>query len=995
MKIIRSTFLRLNQRIRLRIVLLVALALVAFLNLDPRASAGEVVDLSGTGWTLWRDEKASWENDELFLPPVDLKKVPVQAPTCGWEALSRQEGTSVSVPGTAEEYLGKGTGPDSAIKGVTWWVRNLKIPTGATGKTVRLQFDSVRLRAEVYLNRKLVAYDLVGNTPFEADVTGLVAGGENAELAVRVTNPGGNYDWKDVDNFAWGKYQIPMGHGFGGISGGVKLVVSDPVYIDDLYVQNTPAVTEVNVNVTVKNTTPVESVRDVQIEVYEKGGFEKVERKPAPIVFKQKMQALKLMPGENKLTFKVSVPDAKLWGLENPNLYDGFVTLDEDRSTKDSAKQSFGFRWFAPVNIGSDAMLQLNGKRIFLRTAISWGFWPVNGLFPSAALAERQIRTAKAFGLNMLNFHRCIGNPVVFDKADELGLLYFEEPGGYVSGENDPFAQALCREKLLRMVKRDRSHPSLIIYNMINEQWDKFGAKTDDALFSIHKRDLEDAHALDPSRTLVYTSAWAGRSSDPDNDKAKMNMRPYDNAVYMNGWFDYHRASGPELWRQEFYKSPSDHYGLTSNQREIVYWGEEGAVSAPPRLGLIKKELEPHKGWDGQVYADWYRSFDEFLDSKNLRPIFHTVDDLCAAMGKVSIEHQGRKIEDTRICDLNDGYAINGWESELIENHSGVVDCYRNPKADPAILAYYNQPLYIAVKVRQQIVSEPSKVMVDFYAINEKNLTGPHTMKIRAVSPEGKEVFEKEQSVELKGGDVFGQLLAEAVEIPVAGGDGMFRIEAQLVGNDGIEKAVGHDEVLGVDWKHSAFRGRGAVFESGNRVRGFLSSQKGVTVPLYDDSQGPLDWLVIARPLKPEPMAIESEFLLDPTGKKGGLQATFYSGNDFQQKLHQRFDKGIDYLWAMGANPDPEVPLTENYCVRWEGQVVPPVDGEYLFSTQSRDGVRLWLDGQQVIDGWKTGANLNFRAKTTLSAGKPVTVKLEYFHTTRTAEIHLRWTPPD
>ncbi len=178
----------------------------------------------------------------------------------------------------------------------------------------------------------------------------------------------------------------------------------------------------------------------------------------------------------------------------------------------DPAERAFGFRWFAPEGIGTDRGASAQREARGLRTAISWGFWPINGVFPSPELAAKQIESAKAYGLNMLNFHRCIGNPIVLDKADEMGLLYFEEPGGYVSGKDDPFAQALSREKLLRMVKRDRSHPSLIIYNMINEQWDAFGANKDESLFGIHRGDIQKAHALDPSRVIVYTSAWAGRS---------------------------------------------------------------------------------------------------------------------------------------------------------------------------------------------------------------------------------------------------------------------------------------------------------------------------------------------------------------------------------------------------------------------------------------------------------------------------------------------------
>lgn len=69
----------------------------------------------------------------------------------------------------------------------------------------------------------------------------------------------------------------------------------------------------------------------------------------------------------------------------------------------------------------------------------------------------------------MLNFHRSIGSPVVLEKADELGLLYLEEPGAFHSAGHDPFIRTIVNTKLQRMILRDRSHPSLVIYNLINE----------------------------------------------------------------------------------------------------------------------------------------------------------------------------------------------------------------------------------------------------------------------------------------------------------------------------------------------------------------------------------------------------------------------------------------------------------------------------------------------------------------------------------------------
>src|SRR6185437_981692 len=63
-----------------------------------RASNRTEMDLSGLGWRLWLDKDAKWESDELFLPPVDVAKLPVNAPTGGWESLAG--GRKVSVPGT-------------------------------------------------------------------------------------------------------------------------------------------------------------------------------------------------------------------------------------------------------------------------------------------------------------------------------------------------------------------------------------------------------------------------------------------------------------------------------------------------------------------------------------------------------------------------------------------------------------------------------------------------------------------------------------------------------------------------------------------------------------------------------------------------------------------------------------------------------------------------------------------------------------------------------
>jgi hypothetical protein len=956
--------------------------LAGWMDAQPLFAQRQEVDLSGPGWHLWRDKAAKWENDELFASGTELTKIPSNAPSDGWDQLGNQPSMAVSVPGTLEQYLYRRSAVKSedshtpGMVGVSWWYRTINLPSGLAGKTVLLDFESTRYRAEVYLNQKLVAYNLVEGTPFTANLTGLVKDGEKVQLAVRITSPGGMWSWQDYYMQRWGKVQVPVSRGFSGVTGAVKLLVLDPAHIDDIYVQNTPAMHDVNVQVTIHNDGSAPLQGDLHLEVKEKLGSAKA-------LSVKDIKEVTLPPGESVQTAKISAPEAKLWDLDHPTLYRCEAVLRSGGKAVDSLSQTFGFRWFAPEGIGQNAVFRLNGKRIVLRTAISWGLWGTTGLIPSPELAERQIAKAKAYGLNMLNFHRAIGQNLVFNKADEMGLLYYEEPGSYVCGGKDAFSELLMREKLLRMVKRDRSHPSLVIYNLINEiTMDTFKGEQD-KVFANFKADMAAAHAVDPSRVIVLASAWARIRVE---DKVKLNMMPFDDQQYLTGWYDYHRAGGPQCWQQDFYLSPQKLYGFVADEKEIVFRGEEGAISSPPRLELIKKEVEalPAPGWDGEIYLDWFKQFDDFLNRKHLRTVFNTVDDLCVALGAVSVEHQGRKIEDHRICNDNDGYAVNGWEAEPYENHSGVVDCFRYPKSDPKILAYYNQPLYVAVKTRNQVVPSGDKVVVDYYLINEKEVKGPHTLKVSALDAAGKEVFSKDIPVNVSGGETYGQLLTEQVAIPTSTAAGMWTLKARLANAGGQEVATGRDQILVVDWKNSNLKGRGAVYEEGTVVHDFLKSRLGLEVPAYSKDLGPLDWIVVARAVNNEPSPIESKALLTPDGSKPGLKATFYSGNKFTGKLSERVDPSVDFSWMEGASVDEGVPVGSKFCVRWEGKVVPPRTGAYIFSVAAdQKNATLKIDGKEVHD-----------QLVDLTANVPVSISLDYISTPKKNTVTLGWVVP-
>jgi hypothetical protein len=211
------------------------------------------------GWRLWLDPKAAWQDDTLYLPEdVILTNLPVNPPSGGWDVLSGTNGVAVTLPSTVEEQywsrtLSKDSTPLGAVEhngsytGVSWWYRTFKAPKLASRQRCLLEIGGSRLRAEVYLNGKLVGYNIITELPFTVDVTKAIKPGAENLLAIRLTNPGGQLAWDDTQTIAWGKYRLPMSHGFGGLDKGIRLIVRGESFVSDLAVLNTPASRSVKV----------------------------------------------------------------------------------------------------------------------------------------------------------------------------------------------------------------------------------------------------------------------------------------------------------------------------------------------------------------------------------------------------------------------------------------------------------------------------------------------------------------------------------------------------------------------------------------------------------------------------------------------------------------------------------------------------------------------------------------------------------------------------
>lgn len=520
-----------------RILIIICFIIIHFYGKTQQQS----IDISNLNWKIWLDEKATWVDDSLYLPPVNFNALPINKPTCGWQQLWDGRGKNVHLPANVEEHFwgfnGNTFGVSSNYKGVSWFYTNLVIPASMKGQRIALHFESTRIRAEIFLNQQLVGYDLMNGTEYDIDITKAAKVGTNNTLAVRITDADGNFEWMDLAPYTWGKYKIPPSHGFGGITGNVYLRCTPVTYISDIFIKNKPQVNSIDAEVQLNKATN----GSVELQLTES-------KNPAIILQKQKIQ----LNNQSTISSSFTLANAKLWDVEHPNLYVLKVVFNNNNQNY-TVKKRFGFRWFEVKDNNGDKQFFLNDKRIVIRTSISWGHWPINGISPTYELAKKQITVAKQMGLNCLNFHRHMGQTMLLDLADELGLLYYAEPGGYKTGIASKFTADWNRERMLRMITNFRSHPSLVIYNMINES-------TRDPL--PHEiSDINLFHQLDPTRCITFTSTnftkalYNGVLEEGVEKMAKMHMLPYDTTVHFKGWWDEHNADGPVSIKMLFIKA--------------------------------------------------------------------------------------------------------------------------------------------------------------------------------------------------------------------------------------------------------------------------------------------------------------------------------------------------------------------------------------------------------------------------------------------------------
>ena len=382
--------------------------------------------------------------------------------------------------------------------GVAWYEKRFTPSLCVSGdELVMLRFDMADFLCEVYLNGSLVGTHRGNEDPFQFDVTEmLIPDGENL-LSVRVSKPHA----QPVDGYSFAQIphrnQLPNTlmpgscYNVFGLSGEVSLRVVPKMRISDLYVYGNTKTGCIDLELTVVNALSPCSCR-LDVLCSEKASGD-------PVASSEYSFSFPL--GETVCSLSVPVQNPRYWDIDDPFLYTVTAALVRSGRCIHTFARRCGFREF---RVGKNGYFYLNGRRIFVRCSHTGNSFPIGQQLPvDPDLCRRDFVMAKASGFNMVRFIAGASLPVQLDFCDELGLMIYSEPYAAWGTENSTRAKELYLHDLLNLVKRDRSHPCVVIWGLLNETPDKTGLAN---CFYAAKTALPQLRALDPTRLCLFNS---------------------------------------------------------------------------------------------------------------------------------------------------------------------------------------------------------------------------------------------------------------------------------------------------------------------------------------------------------------------------------------------------------------------------------------------------------------------------------------------------------
>ncbi|HTJ78045.1 MAG TPA: glycoside hydrolase family 2 TIM barrel-domain containing protein [Rariglobus sp.] len=379
-----------------------------------------------------------------------------------WRTVSVPHDWSIEGDFDAKAPMGGAGGFRTA--GTGWYRRSFEAPAAWRGKQVRIEFEGVYMNAEVWINGSKVADQPYGYTSFFANLTPYLKPGEKNLLAVRVDN-------SKQKNSRW--------YSGSGIYRHVWVTVIDPVSVSPwgVFVRTLTADSgqaQIQIDTEVANHSSASSQVTLRTRLLSPDG-----RKAGEITETKTLEA------GTTATFSGQIPvrAPRLWSHETPALYSAVSEVLINGRSVDRTQTPFGIR---TLTWSVDNGLQLNGKTIKLYGGC---VHHDNGALGAAAFdraEERKVELLLSMGFNAVRTSHNPPSPAFLDACDRLGLFVMDEAfdcwnKGKNSQDYHVYFKDWWQRDLEAMVKRDRNHPSVIMWsigNEIPERFDDLGADT-------------------------------------------------------------------------------------------------------------------------------------------------------------------------------------------------------------------------------------------------------------------------------------------------------------------------------------------------------------------------------------------------------------------------------------------------------------------------------------------------------------------------------------
>lgn len=530
----------------------------------------------------------------------------------GWCHEPRSEARPTKVPWIIQDAF-------PGYHGVAWYWRKFDAPSKPrAGGRYLLRFWAVDYLAEVWLNGARVGQHEGGESPFVLDVTEAVKPGESNLLAVRVLNP----THERIDGIVLGEtphrnkalpYRSGSAWNQGGIMDSVELLMVPALRIDDLFACPDWKTGKIRIQARAYRARGETTPSRIEFSVSPATGGKTLD-----------CRILTVEPamGETTVETELDVGEPHLWNLNDPFLYRVTVRLQAEGSRSiDEQSVRCGFREFR----FADGYFRLNGRRIYLRSSHTGNCCPIGLELPhDPDLLRRDLLNVKAMGLNMIRFIAGVAKRYQLDLCDEIGLMVYEE--SYASWCLADSAQMPRRydESILGMIRRDRNHPSVVVWGLLNET-------PEGPVFRRAVDLLGEVRRLDDSRMVMLNS---GR------------------------WDQHGGVAGIQAWQNEDRVDPCvTHNGTAHTIRGL------GITWAPGQLAF-------HPGRDGEYSVVRWKS-----------PVEGTIE-LAAQMKSIALKattdvhvlHNGRVLLDTFI-NLHDRGAQAEFAKSVKVKAGDTIDC--------------------------------------------------------------------------------------------------------------------------------------------------------------------------------------------------------------------------------------------------------------------------------------------------------------------------------